>query len=244
MHQIYSISLIILLAIIRYAIKLIIININKNIKIGYIFLELVRTFLDSIIIVYIKGLMEYKFFSPYKICYIFGFINNIILIIISTIVFFVEYDNDDECYFQGREICYFENIFKKFKKLGILRFLYIISFSIVYGILKLLCNIIMNKYTIFHIFLFIQNREYTNCIYKGHMGKFMSIIISISYFLEFFMILVFLEIIELNFCGLNENVKRNIKDRADEEIRISLTDKENDERNPSYNSLDDIDINE
>ena len=57
------------------------------------------------------------------------------------------------------------------------------------------------------------------------------------------MILVFLEIIELNFCGLNENVKRKIKDRADDEVKLSLIDKENEneERNSSFdNSLDDI----
>ena len=50
------------------------------------------------------------------------------------------------------------------------------------------------------------------------------------------MILVFLEIIELNFWGLNENVKRKIKDRADDEVKFSLIDIENEERNPSYDS--------
>jgi hypothetical protein len=234
-HQIYSISFIIILGMIRYFIKFIT---NENIEILYIFLELVTTFLESIVIVYIKGLMEYKFFSPYKICYVFGLINNIIIIIISLIIFLFTNYNDNGCYFQEGEICYFENIFKKFKNLEILSFLYIISFSIVFGILKLLSNIIINKYTIFHLFLLIQNREFTNCIYKGYED--MSVIISISYFLEFFMILIFLEIIELNFWGLNENLKRKIKDRADDEVKLSLTDIGNEERNPSYDcSLDD-----
>jgi len=36
------------------------------------------------------------------------------------------------------------------------------------------------------------------------------------------MILVFLEIIELNFCGLNENLKRNIEIRAYSESSLAI----------------------
>ena len=243
---------------IRYIIQFITIS---NVNIRDIFLELATTFLESIAIVYKKGLMEYKFFSPYKICYVFGFIKNIIIIIISIIfLFFVKYDKNDidkcnfqgdkdNCYFQGKNgdicFCYFENIFEIFKEFGILSYLYIISFSIFFGILKLLSTIIINKYTIFHLFLFIQNREFINCLYQVYEKKpILAIIISISYFLEFFMILVFLEIIELNFWGLNENVKRKIKDRADEEMIISLSENENEERNPSCDSIDDYNNND
>jgi len=234
-HQIISISFIILLAIIRYTIKL---NIVASFNILNIFLELISTFFESIIIVYIKGLMEYKFFSPFKICYVFGATNSIIIIILSTIFFFL-YDNKD-CYFNKKETCYLDNLFKKFSEFGFLSFLSMFLYSIIYGIIKLLFCYIINKYTIFHIFLFIQNREFIKYIYKE---KIISVIImSISYILEFFMILVFLEIIELNFWGLNENVKRKIKDRADDEMRLSLPDKENENegRNPSFdNSFDD-----
>jgi len=225
---------------IRYAIKFII---SKKVDTLYIFLELISTLLESIVIVYTKGLMEYKYFSPYKICYVFGLVNNIIIIIISLIAFFfIKYDNRN-CYFQGKEICYFENLFITIKKFGILSFLYIILLSVIYGILKFLYNMIMSKYTIFHLFLFIQNKEFTNNLFNGFRNIIMSSIISISYILEFFMVLVFLEIIELNFWGLNENVKRKIKDRADDEVILSLIDMENKERNPSFdNSLED-DIN-
>ena len=240
-HQICSISFIILLAIIRYTIKLIILS-NINIaNIVNIFLELISTFLESIVIVYIKGLMEYKFFSPFKICYVFGLINSIIIITISTILFFA-YDNNN-CYFNENETCYLDNIFEKFSEFRIFSLLSMFLYSIIYGIVKFLFFYIINKYTIFHIFLFIQNREFTNYIYKEHNMPVISfIIMPISYILEFFMILVFLEIIELNFWGLNENVKRKIKDRADDEMRLSLPDKENEneERNPSFdNSFDD-----
>ena len=99
-HQIYSISFIILLSIIRYIIKLIK---SQNVDILYIFLELISTLLESIVIVYTKGLMEYKYFSPYKICYVFGLVNNIIIIIISLIAFFfIKYDNGN-CYIKEKK---------------------------------------------------------------------------------------------------------------------------------------------
>ena len=60
----------------------------------------------------------------------------------------------------------------------------------------------MSKYTIFHLFLFIQNKEFINNLFNGFRDIIMSSIISISYILEFFMVLVFLEVIELNFWGL------------------------------------------
>ena len=41
-----------------------------------------------------------------------------------------------------------------------------------------------------------------------------SIIILVFVYFEFLMYLIFLEIIELNFCGLNTYIKRNIKRRA------------------------------
>jgi len=58
--------------------------------------------------------------------------------------------------------------------------------------------------------------------------------------------LVFLEIIELNFCDLNKNIRRSIKDRAELETRESLKDLINKnenlvERNDSVETLSEDD---
>ena len=45
------------------------------------------------------------------------------------------------------------------------------------------------------------------------------ILIFISHFIDFFIILAFLEIIELKFCDFDKNLRRNIKNRADNETR-------------------------
>ena len=59
------------------------------------------------------------------------------------------------------------------------------------------------------------------------MPKFLQILIDkepnqyyclIFFFLQFFSLLIYLEIIELNFCNLNKNTKRNIKLRGIIEI--------------------------
>ena len=86
-HQICSILLIIFIGICRYLLKIFYYYGSFKIKnlLLYIFLEIIAGIFDSIVIIYIKALMEYKFFSPYKICYTIGLINTIIIIILMSI---------------------------------------------------------------------------------------------------------------------------------------------------------------
>ena len=45
----------------------------------------------------------------------------------------------------------------------------------------------------------------------------------IPFLFQFFSLMVYLEILELNFCGLNKNTKRNIRKRVDKEtIKTSM----------------------
>ena len=52
------------------------------------------------------------------------------------------------------------------------------------------------------------------------------IILIILNIIELFFTLVFLEIIELNFCGLNTNTKRNIIERAINDFNFDLEENE------------------
>ena len=63
------------------------------------------------------------------------------------------------------------------------------------------------------MFLIIKN------VYKNDKNiiKYLFILL----LLQFFCLLVYLEIIELNFCGLNENIKRNIQIRAANEMALN-----------------------
>ena len=97
--------------------------------------------------------------------------------------------------------------------------------SIFYGLLKLLLNFTINKFTVCHTFLLLQNRE-TTCNIINELTTQKGIIfislIAATHLLDFFISLVFLEIIELNFCGLDQNLKRRIKERADIETKKTL----------------------
>ena len=54
-----------------------------------------------------------------------------------------------------------------------------------------------------------------------------------------FAILVFVEIIELHFCGLNTNLKKNIIDRGINEINLiyDISDNSTNENDNSYNNI-------
>ena len=84
---------------------------------------------------------------------------------------------------------------------------------------KTSCRFFLNILKILTIFYFTQNHIYTTYIFiklfdlllkKENNLKYISILFFIFQFLG---LLVYLEIIELNFCNLNENTKKNIRDR-------------------------------
>ena len=81
----------------------------------------------------------------------------------------------------------------------------------------------INDFTIFNIFLFYQVLEFADTIIElNNSGKnnFVLYIIIIIGIFEIFIVLILLEIIELGFCGLNYNTKRNIKERALNESKL------------------------
>ena len=72
----------------------------------------------------------------------------------------------------------------------------------------------------FHLILIVTFGEIINCIFKliSEYNNYNLILYVISYSFEILGVLVFIETIELNFCGLNKNLKKNIMFRAGNEI--------------------------
>ena len=91
-HQIYSVSIIIILGIFRYTLKVIYYygEFKPTNLFFDILLQIIAAIFESIVIIYSKALMEYKFFSPYKICYIFGIINTIIALVLMIVFSFIK----------------------------------------------------------------------------------------------------------------------------------------------------------
>ena len=179
--------------------------------------------------------MNYKFFSPYKVCYIIGSKNMIktiaketfimILLWPITLIFLfiisgIKCSSNEICKIEGNNSFYFDNIYIIFQNIYAYQIFFIILYSILYGALKLLINLIINYYSVCHIFLFLENNGVIDTIkleIYNQSGAFVKIMHGIAHFLNFFFSAVFLEIIELKFCGLNKNYKINIIKRVDEE---------------------------
>ena len=170
--------------------------------------------------------MEIKYFTPYRVLYIFGFINSFLLLIIYFIVSFIPCDNF-VCYLEYDNKKYFDNIFSAFE-VNIKIIIGFIFTLICLGVANFLIYYIIHKYTICHIFLFyickevyqlylvgnekiLKKVEYNDFSYIMNTSNLIMIFLI---FFECFFHFVFLEFIELNCCGLSENTKRNIQKRS------------------------------
>ena len=77
--------------------------------------------------------------------------------------------------------------------------------------------IILDIFTSFHIFLLNIISEIIICLADAFFHSYFDLIIIVYAFffiISFFMVLVFIEIIQLNFCGLSYMTKKNIEQRA------------------------------
>ena len=144
-------------------------------------------------------MFDVLYYSPYHTCFAFGILfllYNLITIIFSLVFHnyeFLDYFNDK---------------------------------SIIHEIIKVISNIIM-------VFLLYISMALTNFYFSpshvvvnselANMFNFLFIIQDryytlILFFFQFILLMIFLEVIELNFCDLNKNTKRNIRIRSDHDL--------------------------
>ena len=237
-HQFISIIFIVLLGIVKYAIKKTYLEVAKNYYI--LILDLFNSILTCIIYGYVKGLMEYKYFSIYKSAYIFGMIDVPAIIILYFIISYIPseglLDTNDCILYKGRY--YFDNIYSFISNFNFIDIIPSILYIIGSGLQQLLINKIINDFTILHIALPFEIHEliYNIIEIKQKYVYVLWVIIFCSFF-EFFFFFVFLEIIELKFCGLNYNTEKNIRIRSITESMIDYMDD-----NISENSFNEEDI--
>jgi hypothetical protein len=185
-------------------------------------LEFLSIIIESICFGYLKGLMEYKFWSPYKCCFVIGLINTPVILIIYFIVSYVPCNFEFLC----DDKKHFDNIIDAFRNLETKEYFLLTIYSILLGVHGVLNNRIINKFTFYHLlvplqlYYFIDNliEKITNL--DEEEDSTFEFVFEITFFLtELFMYFIFIEIIELNFCGLNRNVKKNIQLRATNDSR-------------------------
>lgn len=180
-----------------------------------IVLNIISAIIFSTSFAYIKGLMKYKYISSYKCCYMIGMITVPIILLIYFILSFFNLGNCDEVD-EIIENNFCVSIFELFKgaQLTGINIIRLIIFSLLYGILVSIIIKIINDFTLYHIYTIILIENYVKNIMNAIKEVKPLIILSISLFIELIMILIFLELIEVKFCGLNKDIKKNIELRA------------------------------
>ena len=231
-HQYIPFFILIIILISRYIYEIYLFS-NFNIKIQDILIELslnsITFFFKALYIGFTKKiLMENYYFSPYKVCYVFGIINGLIISFLLLILSVIPCNKGFFCSVEYNEKYYFDNIFNffnenTFAQISLYLFVYITK-TVVY----ILINMVIQNYSICHIFLLYEIIEFIPKIvaFISAILEPKIMVFFISYFLEVILVLIFLEKIELNFCGLNKNLKKNIQKRADIEMQDSLIEDE------------------
>ena len=188
-------------------------------------LSFIRVILLSFNYVIIKYTMEKKFVSLYEIGLFNGIINLILFIIFAIFdYFFFHIDNYEEYFnnFDGKEVLVIFGLM--FTQFGIYLPLFIIDKN------NSPCHI-------FIIFIFGQLAYYINL--QENL-----VIVIICLIIILFFSLIFNEIIEINFCGLSHDTKKNIISRAETEVDESIIiktdtlDENNDNNKMEENSIE------
>ena len=219
-HQYFSIIVLVVVGLVKFILYFF----DKGL--GYFFIHLLihltYSSFKSVLTVYMKGIMEYKYMTPYKGCYLMGIINFIITTIVYIIVTFYPCDNT-LCKVEYNNKKYFGNI------LAILNYsnLFTLGGVLIRTILLVLTYIVINDFSVCHSFLIGQMITIMEFGSYGGLNFFISTIGIILSFISLFFILLFLEIIEINICKLNYNFKKYIERRATDDNLLAIINDDN-----------------
>ena len=211
-HQYLSSLIMIILGIVINAIQ-----VEYNIELIYkLLLSFIIEIFYNLGLVIAKYGMDSLFMTPYEITYyegIFGIIINIIFLSIATKYELVNppliIELAKSCKYKDKT--YLDNFYDYWESFHGIEILLFIVEMLSRALFNLFGHIIAKDFTPSHVILLLMLGE----VLLSFKTEFTTIkIISLIIILfEIFMLLIFTEIIELNFCGLEYNTKKNIRER-------------------------------
>lgn len=174
----------------------------------FIVIYLIYIILEALLIAYEKYMMIFDY-SPYHIVFSIGLLILACSTILAILIFiFGSMIYDGKNYMLPNFADYFkENDYHEV----IIHFSYLTVFRFFLIILKILTIFYLDQYHIFISYIIIK--IFDLLLKKETNYKYLSLILFIFQFLG---LLIFLEIIELNFCNLNYNTKRIIRSFRDD----------------------------
>ena len=232
-HHLLSIIVITILGIIYNIINLL----DYEVSLLKTFILLLIENLFCLALVLNKYTMEFTFCSPFELCFYEG----IFSLILYTIFILVMYNIDvtklrDKMYLKEYEGKYYLDNFNLFFEEFELNDIYAILYKVIYFfIYYLFIFIVIKIYSPFHSLILLLS-EGIDLSFGDEETWLYCLNIAII-LISMLMILIFTEIIELNFCGLQENTKKNI------DIRSRIESMENseifDDKNEKNKNIDD-----
>jgi len=212
-HHYLSITTIVILGIILNAI-----NLYGKVEIGIldIIVNIIRDTIFSLNIVLKKYLIEYLFCSVYEILFYEGLFSLIIFIIFLSLSTNININSDSKiCYVVYNDLCYVDNFFSYYNNLDRKEIFIFFLVMIYYLFYFLFCLLTIKHFNVFYYLIILLSEEKIMYNYDIETWKiFTNLVIFI---IVFFMTLVFLEIIEFNCFGLQNNTKKSINERAQSE---------------------------
>ena len=177
-------------------------------------IRLLGTVSDATYYCFQKYMME-KYYYPY---WNIAFVPGLMMFISSIIIFIVVITNPDK---ENAKTMFIATFFKFFK--------YDVGLSIGKVIIIFVIHFILCPLTILNIYYFSPNfiliifqfSRITKNIINNSSSKLYCIVF---YVFQFLALMIHLEIIELNFCGLNKNTKKNIDLRGEDDITLERLD--------------------
>ena len=192
----------------------------------------------------IKVLIEYKYISPIKLLIIYGIIGTIITTIIGIISTFIECNNSTLslylkiCQIKDNNIMYFEhfkiwledeiNISGIFLLLIgiIMNFFYRLFYILIIKNLTAIHIIFSNLFSAYLLAIIGYINNYINNHFHIHINFFIIVFIFIINIIIFIGLLIYLEMIELDFCNLNYNLKKTIIERSIKDYELEIDNEE------------------
>ena len=222
---------------------------NINHKLGsyfyfilFILLFAFLSFIYSYSRTFSKVLMQISFISPYKLIFLFGITGLIVSLIASIVSYFIDYPDNLKEYFSSLKSVYDEG--KHYKFFGEIFLIWpLYAFS---NFMEMTFEILTIYYLNPFYVLMTNNVYYIISELISFLLNLSSDGLAIIQFIlaelsEFFAIsgyMIYLEILELNFCGLNENLRKTIIEKGEKEfkqLKENISEEENDE---DYQSAD------
>ena len=176
----------------------------------FVIIYCIELFFDALFITYEKYMMDKLYYSPYKIIFYVG-----LLFLVACVFFTILILIKGNMLYDGKsyKLQSFSDYFDENGISGpIVHIVYLTSFRFFLNILKILT---VYYFTQFHTYTaYILIKVFDLLLKKENDYKYFTLLFFVFQFLG---LLVFLEIIELNFFGLNKNTKKNIEIREIQE---------------------------